>query len=116
VGVHLRYVFGNETELRCTLRINLFLVTEGHRFESENSFTRLVHRLDVILKTRFRGRRAKLAVGVYLNGKASNCCCRNAGDKSAVLTDVDALDPDGNGVCLCGNTKVANIDIERARG
>jgi hypothetical protein len=47
----LLHVFDDEAKLRNALGVERMFVSEDDRFECENGFTRLVHRLDVLLKT-----------------------------------------------------------------
>src|SRR5262249_57484452 len=61
-----------------------------------------------------RGRcRANLTGSVHFNGDAHYCCSVHAGDKRCGLCSLRA---DADGIGLCGNTYVANIDIIRAGG
>src|SRR5205823_2040093 len=90
-----------------------FLIMEGDRFQPENRFARLVHRLDRVLETRRGGCRAKLTGGVYLNGCACNCCPIDAGNKGFGLCSGRA---DANRPGFTRNASVANIDIVAASG
>ena len=41
IRIHLFYVFGHKSELRCACRINLFLVAEGDRLKRKERFAGL---------------------------------------------------------------------------
>src|SRR5262249_53605034 len=64
IGVHLFDLLGNEAKLRDPRGVKVMLITEGHRFECENRFARLVHRFDLILETLRRDDRAQLTVSI----------------------------------------------------
>ena len=64
IGVHLFHLLGHEAELRDAVGVKLVLVAEGDRFEREDRFARLVHRLDRVLETRRGDDRAELTVGI----------------------------------------------------
>ena len=49
VGVHLRYVFGNQPELRH--RVIVTFVDKSDRLQLENTFTQIVHWRDRVLVT-----------------------------------------------------------------
>src|SRR5260370_22429507 len=68
VRIHLFYLLSYQAELRDALGVKLVLVAEGHRFERENRFARLVHRLDRFLEPGRGWCRAKLAAAIYDNG------------------------------------------------
>jgi hypothetical protein len=44
IGIHLRYLLGNQTELRCICLVAL--VMECHGLERQNRFARFVHRFN----------------------------------------------------------------------
>jgi len=112
-GIDLFHFLGHEAKLRDAFGIKLVLVAEGDRFERENRFARLVHRLDVVLET-LRGKyRAELTVGIYNYPYAScNRCPANAGDKGGRLGSFGA---DADGAGLASTTNVADINIVIAR-
>ena len=49
--VHLFHVLSHQAKLWDALGIKVFLVMEGHWFEREDGFARLVHRFDRFLET-----------------------------------------------------------------
>ena len=113
IGVHLCYLLGDESELRRPIRVKFFLIMKGDRFEREDRFTRLVHRLDRVLETLRGGCRAKLTSGVYLNRYACNSCSADAGDKCFRLGSYRA---DADGIGFRSNTGVADVDVVISRG
>ena len=84
------------------------LVVKGHRFESEDCFARLVHRLDLLLETR-RGRGdAEVTTVIYDDRYAGrHRHTENAGDKS-VLVSWSRADANRGGLRGAG---IANVDI-----
>ena len=105
--------------MRDALLINFLLVTEDDRFEREDGFARLVHRLDLVLVTRGRDCHAKLTTGVHNDYRACNCSTINPGDKGgrlALRADAVGVPADADGVGLASNTLVTDIDIIIARG
>ena len=95
------------------LGINLLLVAEGHRFEREDRFARLVHRLDLFLETLRGGFGAESTVLIHPNLHTSDCCITNTGDKRFRLR---ALCADADRVRFIANTLVAYIDVVIASG
>src|SRR5205823_13431055 len=86
---------------------------EGHRFQPENSFARLVHRFDLVLETLRGGRRAKLTGGVYFNGCAGHCCPIDARNKGFCLCSGLA---DANRPGFTSDPSIADIDVVTAGG
>src|SRR5262245_18656551 len=78
IVVHFLDLFSHQAKLPTSIGINLLLVAEGDRFESENRLASLFHRLDFGLKVLRRGYHAELAAAVY-----KNCCL---GDRSSTNT------------------------------
>ena len=113
IGIDLRHFLSHETKLRDAFGIDLLLITEGHRFERENSFARFVYGFDVVLETR-RGSYLPVAhcVNHYMASSLPRCPT-NASDKSAV---VRALSADADFVGLARHSRVADIDVVTARG
>src|SRR5215467_6959408 len=58
------------------------LVAEGHWFQCQNRFARLVHRFDPVLETLRGNGDAKLTIRIYDNGVTGDCYTRNTGDKA----------------------------------
>jgi len=63
IGTDLLHVISYETELRSSLGVDLFLITERDRFQRQNRFAHFVHWLDVVFESLRGNDRAKLAVG-----------------------------------------------------
>ena len=51
VGIHSCHVLSHKAKLRHAIGIKLFFVAERDRFERQDRFTCLVHRLDLVLET-----------------------------------------------------------------
>src|SRR5262249_58407865 len=82
IGVHLFDLLGNEAKLRDPRGVKVMLITEGHRFERENRFARLVHRFDLVLETLRRDDRAQLTVSIdYYPDTPCNGDATDAGDR-----------------------------------
>src|SRR5438552_17527021 len=114
IGVHLFHLLSDEAKLRDALRVELFLVAEGYRFEREDRFAYFVHWLDRVLETLRGGFRADVPCGIYKDRLASGSGYRkNAGNKCIGLVSSRA-DADGTG--LARHTLVADIDIVIAGG
>src|SRR5437899_7676810 len=64
IRIYLFYFLCHKTELWNALGVKVVLVTERHRFERENRFARLVHRLDLLLVTIGGKDRAEVTVGI----------------------------------------------------
>src|SRR2546430_2973416 len=67
IGIYFFHLFGNQAKLRDASGIQLMLVMERDRSKREDCFTRLVHRLDVVLVACRGCGRAEVPVGVYDN-------------------------------------------------
>ena len=52
VGIHFFYLLSHQPELGMRLGSNSSFVAKGNRFQGEDYFARLVHRLDLLLETR----------------------------------------------------------------
>src|SRR5260370_34604944 len=114
MGIHRFYIRGYEAKLRDAIRVKLVLVAEGHRFERENRFARVVDRLDPVLETFARDDRAQATVSVYDYCYASsNRYPTDSGDKCGF---VSSFLPDADGIGLTCNTRVADVDIAIAGG
>src|SRR5437762_3260683 len=91
-GVHLFYLLGHQPKLRDALRVKVVFVAEGHRFERENRFTRLVHGLDLVLETLRGNYRAEVTTAIYNYPYTSgHSVPANAGDKGVSLPLVTAV-------------------------
>src|SRR5438445_11751224 len=98
---------------------NCRLVTGADRYEREDGFARLVHRLDLVLVARGRDCHAKLTTSVDNDCQACNCSTINPGDKGgrlALRADAVGVPADADDVGLASNTLVTDIDIIIARG
>ena len=56
IGVHLLHLLGDKAKLRNGIRIKLAFITKGDWLERQDRFARLVHRFNLILKARGRGK------------------------------------------------------------
>src|SRR5205823_13790990 len=65
IGIYLFHVLGYQPKLRDAFGVKLLLVAKGDWFERVNRFARLVHRLDVLLKTGRGAFRAQVTCGIY---------------------------------------------------
>src|SRR5947208_2225823 len=91
-GVHLFYLLGHQPKLRDALRVKVVFVAEGHRFERENRFARLVHGLDLVLETLRGNYRAEVTAAIYNYPYTSgHSDPANAGDKGVSLPLVTAV-------------------------
>jgi hypothetical protein len=108
IGIHLFRVLSHKAKLRDAFGVKFVLVVKGHRFESEDCFARLVHRLDLLLETR-RGRGdAEVTTVIYEDRYAGrHRHAENAGDKS-VLVSWSRADANRGGLRGAG---IANVDI-----
>lgn len=87
-------------------------LAKGHWFEYKDRFARLVHGLDLVLKTlRARGH-AKLTVGGYNNSCTCHWYREDTSDKGARLSFHVA---DADRESLASNPIVADVNIEIAR-
>src|SRR5947209_1036346 len=90
------------------------LIAECHRFERQDRFARLVHRLDRFLETLRGGGCAEVTIGIdnypYASGNRGPT---DAGDKGARVSPFGA-NADAPG--LASYTSIADIDIVIARG
>ena len=64
IGIDLLDLLGDQAKLWNRLRIQLFLVTKSDRLERQDSFARLVHRLNVLLVAGGRGARAQVTAAI----------------------------------------------------
>src|SRR5258707_477951 len=86
IGIYLFDFFSHEAKLWDTIRIKVFLVTEGHWVEREDRFARFVHGFDLVLEANGRDDRAKLAViANYYSYASGDGYPRNSGDKGGRL-------------------------------
>src|SRR5262249_39432196 len=110
----LCHLLRDEAKLRDALGVKIVLVAEGHRFQCENGFTRLVHRFDCVFETRRGSGRAKMTAAIYDNCDTCwNGCTANPGDKSGSLR---SLLSDTNCSTLASQTFIADVDIVTPRG
>src|SRR5262249_13727719 len=76
IGINFFNLLRDKAELRSALGIDLFLVTEGDRFERMDCFAGFVHWFYLILETlraRFRAEAARS--GIYENSRTSGNSC-----------------------------------------
>src|SRR5206468_12283740 len=100
-GVHLLHVLSYEAKLRSALGINLFFVAEGDRFQREDRFACLIHRLDCLLLASGGGLDPNLTVRIYADRRAAtDRYSANAGDISSGLGPL-RTDADGVGFRRC---------------
>src|SRR6266446_612647 len=114
IRIYLRHLLGHESELRDARRVELVLVAKGHRFERQDRFARLVHRLDCILETLRGYGRAKMTTAIY-----NNCYTRWNGcptDASDVSSGLSSYRTDTDRIRLRLKTSAANIDIVTSCG
>ena len=112
-GVHLFYLLGHQPKLRDALRVKVVFVAEGHRFERENRFARLVHGLDLVLETLRGNYRAEVTAAIYNYPYTSgHSDPANAGDKRVRVSSYRA---DADCAGLASNTSVADVNIVTAR-
>src|SRR6516225_11660696 len=93
--IHFLYFLRNQAELWNLVRIELFLVTEGHRLECKDRFAGLIHWLNCFLESRRGNNRAELVVGTDDYSYSTwNSCTADADNKGGVLrssrTDADS--------------------------
>src|SRR5436190_979625 len=82
----------HQPKLRDALRVKVVFVAEGHRFERENRFARLVHGLDLVLETLRGNYRAEVTAAIYNYPYTSgHSVPANAGDKGVSLPLVTAV-------------------------
>src|SRR5207249_5991693 len=109
IGVDLLHFLGHESKLWDALGIKFQLVAEGDRFERENRFARLIHRLNRFLETRRGDDRAEVTVGIYDHSyTSSDGYSADSGDKCVLVNFFRA---DTNSPGLATSTSVAYIDI-----
>src|SRR5436190_709670 len=112
-GVHFFYLLGHQTKLRDALRVKVVFVAEGHRFERENRFAHLVHRLDLVLETLRGNCRAEVTAAIYNYPYTSgHTDPANAGDTRLRVSSYRA---EADCVGLASNTAVADVNIVTAR-
>src|SRR5882724_416409 len=114
VRIYLCHVLGQQTKLRGSLWVELFLVAEGDRLQRQDCFARLVHWLDGVLKTRRRSVGTQVTTGINYHGKASwHGHSIDAGDIGVLVRWFGA---DANLGRIVRATGVADIDIVTASG
>ena len=96
----LGYVLGDQTKGERLRRIGIFLITKGDRFEREESFAALVHRLDIVLEPAGRGKCADLVVGIDVDRAA-------IGDRGVNIANA-------RGVAFTGDAVNARADADIA--
>ena len=111
VRIYFSYLFGDQTKLRCVCVVTL--VVERDWLERQDSFTGVVHWLNLFLEPARRTQRAQLAVAVdqHWYCRPAGCHATNAGDKGFDLRTADA-----DRRRLAGKTNVTNIDVAIACG
>src|SRR5215475_12601321 len=73
--IHFLYFLRNQAELWNLVRVELFLVTEGHRLECKDRFAGFIHWFNCFLESRRGNNRAELAVGSnYYTYPPGHCC------------------------------------------
>src|SRR5437660_3295014 len=112
--IHLYHFFGHESELRDALGVKLVLIAKSHRFEREDNFTGLIHRLHLVFEPLRGNDRAEFTVitNDYSYASGHNCSA-DASDKSGAVHSCRA---DTDGVGLISNPSVAYVDIVVADG
>src|SRR5215813_7471692 len=75
VWIYFLYLLSHEAELWNAFGIELFLISESHRFERENRLARLVHWFYRVLETRRGDDRAELTVCLHINRDATGDGC-----------------------------------------
>src|SRR5437773_9310431 len=110
IGIHFCHLLSHKAKLRNAIGINL-LVTESDRFERQDRFTCLVHRLDLVLETLRGGCHAQLTERIYNNWCACNGYPTDCRDKGLKLAKTDA-----QGTGLASKARRADVDIATTRG
>jgi hypothetical protein len=115
IGIYFFHIFGQEAALRSALGIDLFLVAEGHRFQRQDRFARLLHGLDRSFEPCRRSSDAELPISAYHHLEASHRDASNASDKCRILRAGYA---NADFVGLARNTLnvVADVDVVTIRG
>src|SRR5437667_872383 len=112
IGIYLFYFLGYQPKLRDTSRVKLFLVAKRDRFEREDNFTGLIHRLDLVFEPLRGDDGAEMTVGIDDYPYASSDGRpTNAGDKRMRLSSFCA---NADVIGLASFTLVANIDVVTA--
>src|SRR5947199_8753581 len=111
IGIHFCHLLSHKAKLRNAIGINLLLVTESDRFERQDRFTCLVHRLDLVLETLRGGCHAQLTERIYNNWCACNGYPTDCRDKGLKLAKTDA-----QGTGLASKARRADVDIATTRG
>src|SRR5215831_21390156 len=95
IGIYLFHVLSHESEFWSTLGIDFLLVAERDRFEGEDYFACVTHRLDLLLETPRGANGTEVTCGIYLHYQAFCDGCRiNSCDICIPLSSFSA-DADG---------------------
>src|ERR1043166_8231296 len=109
VGVYLVHFLRNESELWDASRVKFVLVMERDRLERQDCFTRLVHRLDILLVEAGGNHRSKVTIAI--NDHADATCDGYAVDPGNVGVSLCCRLANANSLGLARVTFVANIDV-----
>ena len=109
IRVHLLHLLSHEAKLRNPSGSSSCLVAESHRFERQDRFACLVHRLDRVLKPLRGDNSAEATISTYDDPYAiSDGHSTNTRNNGAFL---NATRADSNRIQVTSLSRIANIDV-----